>query len=207
MELREYQKEAVSALWKWFRANPEGAPILCLPTGAGKSVICAEIARAICGKGLDRRVLIVAHRKELLSQNHAKVQAAMPWGKCSLYSAGLKSKDGSGQVVVAGIQTVYNKAEELGRFDLCLIDEVHLVAPDGRGRYRTFIEGLQKVNPRIRFCGLTATPYRLGSGLLTDSGDIWTDIAHEVPMLDLIEAGYLSRLVGRLATLTRTYRE
>lgn len=198
MELREYQRYAVSALWSWFRANPEGAPILCLPTGAGKSVIAAEIARGVCSRGVDRRVLIVAHRKELLAQNHEKVQAAMPWGRCTLFSAGLGKRDGDGQVVVGGVQSIYNRMHELGRFDLCIIDECHLCPPNGKGMYRTLIEELQRSNPKVRFVGLSATPYRLGSGLLTDGGDIWTDIAHEVPMIELINSGFLSPMVGKI---------
>ncbi len=197
MELRGYQSECVSASWDWFRKNPQGAPLVILPTGAGKSLVAAEIAKQVAEKGGDRRVLILAHRKELLEQNYAKLSQLMPWGRLGLYSAGLNRRDTSAQIVVAGVQSVYNKAEELGRFSLVQIDEVHLVPPEGEGRYRTLIEGLRRVNPAVRFLGMTATPYRLGSGLLTNSGDVWTGVAYEANIRDLIEQGYLCPLISK----------
>lgn len=200
MELRPYQKECISASWDWFRRNPQGAPLLVLPTGAGKSICLAEMAKQVAQKGGDRRVMILAHRKELLAQNYEKLARLMPWGRLGLYSAGLNRRDTEAQIVVAGIQSVFRKAEDLGRFSLVLIDEVHLVPPDGEGRYRTLIDGLKKVNPAVRFAGLSATPYRLGSGILTQSGDIWTGIAYEANVRDLIDQGYLSPLISKAAT-------
>jgi DNA repair protein RadD len=195
MKLRDYQQETVSALWAWFRDNKEGAPLLVLPTGAGKSLVIAEIARAIASKG--KRVLIVAHRKELVSQNFEKLATMMPFGSIGMYSAGLGRRDTDKAVIVAGIQSIYKKAEELGSFSLVLIDEVHLVPPDGEGRYRTLISELTAINPDIRFCGLTATPFRLGSGVLTESGDLWSDVAYEVKIKRLISQGYLSPIVSK----------
>lgn len=195
MQLRDYQQESVSALWAWFRSNPTGAPLLVLPTGAGKSLILAEIARAIAAKG--KRVLIVAHRKELIAQNFDKLGAMLSAKDIGMYSAGLGKRDTSKTVIVAGIQSIYKRASELGSFALVLIDEVHLVPPDGEGRYRTLINDLQAVNPNIRFCGLTATPYRLGSGVLTEAGNLWSDIAYEVKIKRLIKEGYLAPLISK----------
>ena len=64
--LRPYQKEAVDATLAWFRRHHEPAAIV-LPTGAGKSLVIAELARLARG-----RVLVLAHVKELVAQNHAK---------------------------------------------------------------------------------------------------------------------------------------
>jgi DNA repair protein RadD len=199
VELRPYQKESLSALWDWFRKNPQGAPLLVLPTGAGKSLVIAEAAKKVAERG--KRVLILAHRRELLSQNYDKLAALMPFGNLGLYSAGLGRRDTSSDIVVAGIQSAYTKAEELGSFALVLIDEVHLVPPDGEGRYQTLINGLTAINPGIRFAGTTATPYRLGSGVLTTSGNLWTGIAHEVGIRELINQGYLSPLVSKGGTI------
>ncbi len=197
MELRGYQRESVLASWDWFRKNPQGAPLIVLPTGAGKSLVAAELAKQVASKGGDRRVLILAHRRELLSQNYEKLSLLMPWGRLGLYSAGLNRRDTAAQIVVGGVQSVYKRAAELGAFSLVLIDEVHLVPPDGEGRYRTLIDGLRAVNPAVRFLGMTATPYRLGSGLLTATGDIWTDVAYEANIRDLIDQGYLAPLVSK----------
>jgi DNA repair protein RadD len=64
--LRPYQQEAVDATLAWFRKHQEPAAIV-LPTGAGKSLVIAELARLARG-----RVLVLAHVKELVAQNHAK---------------------------------------------------------------------------------------------------------------------------------------
>ena len=64
--LRPYQQEAVDATLAWFRRHTEPAAIV-LPTGAGKSLVIAELARLARG-----RVLVLAHVKELVAQNHAK---------------------------------------------------------------------------------------------------------------------------------------
>lgn len=197
MELRPYQSESIAALWDWFRTNPQGAPLLVLPTGSGKSLVIAEAAKHVAKKGGDRRVLILAHRKELLGQNYEKLSQLMPWGRLGLYSAGLNRKDANAQVVVAGIQSVFKKAEELGKFSLVIIDEVHLVPPDGEGRYQTLIRGLQEQNPAVRLTGLNATPYRLKSGLLVHQDSLWTDFAYEANIRDLIAQGYLCPLVSK----------
>ena len=72
------------------------------------------------------------------------------------------------QITLGGIASVWRKPELFGHVDLIIIDEVHLVSPRGNTMYQTFITALQKINPHIRVIGLTATPWRMGHGLLTD---------------------------------------
>ena len=67
-QLRPYQQEAVERVLEWFRATSDPA-VLCLPTGAGKSLVIAELARLARG-----RVLVLAHVSELVEQNHAKYE-------------------------------------------------------------------------------------------------------------------------------------
>ena len=81
-------------------------------------------------------------------------------------SAGLKRRDLDHPVIIAGIQSVYQKACDLGRFDLVLIDEAHLIPPDGEGMYQTFLRDAQTVNPHLLVIGLTATPFRLKDGAI-----------------------------------------
>lgn len=198
MELRPYQAHALSALWDWFRRNPQGAPLLVLPTGAGKSVIIAEVAKRVAERGLDRRVLVLAHRKELLEQNCDKFRSLAPFVSSGVYSAGLGKKEADAQVVFAGVQSVFRRAEQLGKFSLCVVDEAHLIPTDGEGMYRTLIDGLVAVNPQVRFAGCTATPYRLGSGFLAGGKDsLFTEVAYDANIADLIEQGYLSPLVSK----------
>jgi DNA repair protein RadD len=127
----------------------------------------------------------------------------MPLASIGVYSAGLKRRDTDSQVIVAGIQSISRHAYDLGAVDLILIDEAHLVPHSDDGMYRKFVQACRLQNPAVRFIGLTATPYRLGSGLLhRGKNPLFTEIAYDAPVRDLINAGYLCRLISK-ATLTR----
>jgi DNA repair protein RadD len=100
-------------------------------------------------------------------------------------------------VIVAGIQSVYKRACELERFDLILVDECHLIPIDGDGMYQTFLKDAKIVNPRVRLIGLTATPYRLKSGLLCSSENLLNEICYEIGIKELIEQGFLCPLKSK----------
>jgi len=167
--------------------------VIVLPTGAGKSLVIAELCRkAIEARG---RVLVLAHRKELLEQNAEKVRNLLGGG-VGLYSAGLKRWQSDDAVVLAGIQTAYKRADVFGPRHLVLIDEVHLVPGDGEGMYRTFLDKLREYNPQLRGIGLTATAYRTGEGSICGPNKLFQRIAYEAKVQPLIAEGYLSPLVS-----------
>ena len=118
---RPYQSEAVEAVYEHLRTK-DNNPCVVLPTGTGKSLVLAQIAKDSVEKW-NGRVLILAHVKELLEQNADKIRKLCPELKIGIYSAGLRSRDTTEQVIVAGIQSVYNKACELDAFDLVIVDE------------------------------------------------------------------------------------
>ncbi len=100
-------------------------------------------------------------------------------------------------MIVAGIQSVYKRACELDAFDLIIVDEAHLIAPDGEGMYRQFLSDAKVVNPRVRTIGLTATPFRLKSGMICGPENILNAICFEVGVRELIRDGYLCPLVTK----------
>lgn len=129
--LRPYQAECVEAARQHVREGGRG-PVLFLPTGSGKSHIIAQIAMQAARRG--KRVLILAHRRELLQQNRDKLIAADPrleWESC-FYSAGLGEKSLDRPIVFAGIQSICKAAPgpEM-RFDVVIVDECHRVPPPG----------------------------------------------------------------------------
>lgn len=195
MQLRPYQQEAVDAVYDHLR-HKDTNPCVVLPTGSGKSLVLGRIASDAVSLW-NGRVLVLAHVKELLEQNASKIQALCPGMPVGVYSAGLGRRDTSQPVVVAGIQSVYDKADLLGRFDLAIIDECHLIPEDGDGMYRTFLEAERRLNPIVRVVGLTATPYRLKGGLICKPGNILNEVCYEVGVRELIDAGYLSRLSSK----------
>lgn len=156
-KLRPYQSEAVEATLKHFREQTSPA-IIVLPTGAGKSLVIAELARLAKG-----RVLVMAHVRELVEQNHAKY---LSFGlEAGIYSAGLNRKDIDQKVIFGSIQSIARAPLEFfENFSLLVIDECHRVSTDGETQYLQVISQLQMKNPKLCILGLTATPYRLGSG-------------------------------------------
>lgn len=195
MELRWYQQEAVEAVWRSMRDGNH--PCVVAPTGAGKSLIIAEIARQ--ARKWNGRSIILAHRKELLEQNASKIAKLLPGEKVGVYSAGLKRRDTKPDIIVAGIQSIYKRACLLDARHVCVIDEAHLISPDEGTMYKEFLDELQKINPSLRIVGLTATPYRTGEGSVTDGG-ILNDICYEVPVRRLLEEGYLCQLTNKPTT-------
>lgn len=194
IRLRDYQIDAVSAVYEWMRHNA-GNPVCVAPTGSGKAVLIARICRDAWQA--KRRVIVLAHVKELLEQEADKLQRICPDLSFGVYSAGLESRDTSSQILVAGIQSVYNKARLLGGFDLVIIDEAHRVSTKQEGIYRSFLRDLKEINPDTRLLGFTATPYRTGEGTIYGDGRLFDDIAYEIDILTLIQQGYLSPLVSK----------
>ena len=195
MNLRPYQQEAVEAVYEHLRTKKNN-PCVVLPTGTGKSLVLAQIAKdAVTLWG--GRVLILAHVKELLEQNADKIRRLCPDLPVGIYSAGLKSRNTEEPVIVAGIQSVYNKACDLDAFDLIMVDECHLIAPDGDGMYRTFLKDMKVINPRVRLVGMTATPFRLKGGLICKPENLLNEICYEAGLKEMIQQGYLSPLISR----------
>lgn len=159
-QLRPYQKDSVEAVVLHFKKERSPA-VVVLPTGAGKSLVIAELARIARG-----RVLVLAHVKELVEQNHAKyISFGLDAG---IFSAGLKRKETSQKVIFGSIQSVINAEKKdqdfFSDFTLVVIDECHRVNMEGETQYFQVIDKLRQSNPEICILGLTATPYRHGYG-------------------------------------------
>lgn len=199
--LRPYQQEAVRRVIEHFRGSDDPAAVV-LPTGSGKSLVIAELARLARG-----RVLVLAHVRELVEQNHAKYLA---YGLAAdIFSAGLKRKESARQVVFGSVQSVVRSLESFaapdhprGPFTLLVIDECHRVSPAEDASYRRVIEALRAANPRLKVLGLTATPYRLGQGFIYhrhhhgmvrgDDDCFFRDCVFEQPLRLMVKQGYLA---------------
>jgi DNA repair protein RadD len=192
MKLRDYQLDAIEAVYAHLRGRDDN-PVVCLPTGSGKSPILAAIARDAV-QVWNGRVLILAHVKELLEQSVEKLLAIAPDLPVGVYSAGLRRKELNYAVTVAGIQSIWRRAGELGPVDLVIVDEAHLIPAEDDGMYRSFLADARLVNPHLRVIGLTATPYRLKSGEICSPDNVLNTIAYEVGVKELIVQGWLSPL-------------
>lgn len=193
--LRPYQQDAIDATIAYFRQRTDPA-VIVLPTGAGKSLVIAELARLARG-----RVLVLAHVKELVAQNHAKYQALGL--EADIFAAGLQRKESRGKVVFGSVQSVgRNLAHFNGKFSLLIVDECHRIADKEESQYQQILTHLRAENPQIRLLGLTATPYRLGKGWIYqyhyhgmvrgDERALFRDCIFELPLRFMIKHGYLT---------------
>ncbi|MGB0733151.1 MAG: DEAD/DEAH box helicase [Pontibacterium sp.] len=194
-ELRPYQKEAVERTIKHFRSSSQSA-VIVLPTGAGKSLVIAALARLA-----KQRILILAHVKELVEQNHAKLNAlGVPSG---IYSAGLNQKKSDEQITFASVQSLAPNLHQFDdHFSLLIIDECHRLSTAEGTQYQQVIEHLSQRNPNLKLLGLTATPYRLSEGWIYQyhyrgfvRGDEHSPFRHciyELPISYMVKSGYLT---------------
>jgi DNA repair protein RadD len=197
LTLRPYQQAAITSIYGYFQ-NHKGNPLVVIPTAGGKSLVMAAFIEGVLKVWPDQRILIVTHVRELIAQNHAEMIGLWPKAPAGIYSAGLGKREARAQILFAGIQSIHRRAAEIGHTDLVLIDEAHLIPGNSSTMYRRFLEGLTRINPALKVIGLTATPFRVDSGMLHEGKNaLFTDIAFEAPVRDLIDAGYLSPLVSK----------
>ena len=193
---RWYQTEANAAVWRYL-ATESGNCIAVLPTGAGKSLLAALLIEQALK--FDGRVVVLAHRKELLQQNADEIRGMIPGVDVGVYSAGLNSRDTGNAVAVCGIQSIYKKAEELGERHLIICDECHLCSEKDESMYRTFIDEMKQRNPKLRVVGMSATPFRTGEGPLCGKNKLFQRVVYEAFTGDLIEQGFLCPITNKPA--------
>lgn len=160
MTLRPYQQEAHDAVVGWIKKNR--SPCLVeAATGAGKSHIIAAIAETVHGISKGKHVLVLQPSAELVEQNAEKYRAT--GAKCSIFSASAGEKSLKHPVVFGTPLTVQNRISRFGsQFTAVVIDECHGMTPT----VRSIIDAMRQANPNLRVVGLSATPYRMGTGYI-----------------------------------------
>ena len=193
--LRPYQHEAVQTAVDWMKKNTEPA-LLELSGGAGKSMICAEIAR-IMYQMTKKRILVLVPNQDLLIQNGEKMQ--LTGEKFSFYSASV-SKSLRHHIILATEGTFKAIAKEKGHeFTCVIVDEAHRVTPT----FKQIIDDMREGNPLLRVIGMTGTPFRASTGyiyeldldnkMVQESVDpYYKKLLYRVTCEELIEQGYLT---------------
>lgn len=198
MNLRPYQRKAIDDLYAWFPAHP-GNPCVVLPTGAGKSIILAKFCEEALTSWPQTRILILTHVRELIEQDANALVRIWPLAPMGIYSAGLGKKELDYAITFAGIQSIWRKAADVGHVDLVIVDECHLISHKDQGSYRKFIDDLTEINPSLRVIGLTATPFRLGHGLITDKPALFSaPLIEPTSIKALQKSGYLALLRSKV---------
>ena len=199
LTLRPYQQAAITAIYDYF-GRKSGHPLIVIPTAGGKALVLSAFIKEVLENWPDQRILVVTHVRELIAQNYAELIGLWPDAPAGIYSAGLGKRDLGARILFAGIQSIHKRAYDIQQCDLVLIDEAHLIPCASDTMYRRFLDTLARINPHLKVIGFTATPYRLDSGMLHEGGGaLFTDIAYEVSVRDLIDAGFLCPLVSKSA--------
>lgn len=191
MELRPYQKKAVQAVFdEWSRGMNK--TLLIQATGTGKTVCFSAVAQKCAEKG--ERVLIIAHRDELLQQASEKLQAVtglIP----EFEKAQLTAADSDAQIVIGSVQTLTNdrrlNAYPHNAFDLIIVDEAHHCLSSSYQKVLKYFNN-------ARVLGVTATPDRNDK---KDLSTFFDSIAFEYPIAQAVKDGYLSPIRAKMIPL------
>ena len=182
MELRPYQKEAKEAVFEQWE-NGSRKTLLVLPTGCGKTIVFAKITEECVSHG--DRVLILAHRGELLEQAADKIAKATGL-RCATEKAEESCLGSWYRITVGSVQSLM-RATRLSRFpedyfNTIIIDEAHHCISDSYQR-------VLKHFPDAKVLGVTATPDR---GDMKNLGQVFESLAYEYTLPKAIKEGYLS---------------
>lgn len=204
---RGYQWEAVVSIWKYLEQTKPGSnPLVAMPTGTGKAGVIAFFIRSVVELYPSQKILVLTHVKELIEQDYRTLMRVWPVAPAGINSAGLGRRDVHQPIIFAGIASIQKEPHVFGRVDLVLIDEADLVSPNDKTMYRKFLNELITVNPYLRVIGLTATPWRIGQGKLTEGDDrLFTDICIDMTTMEkfnwFIDQGYLCPLIPKQTDL------
>jgi len=170
MKLRDYQQEAVDAVFAyWERApsTPEkpASPLVVMPTGSGKSPTLGETTRRLV-QDFGCRVVIATHRAELIVQDAKAVRSIWPMAPLGIYSAGLNRKEIE-QITICGVQSIVRSTSRLGHVDVVIIDEAH--DPADLHPFKGNID-LDKLQALIDKVGAASIPYVSLAGTVNMAG-------------------------------------
>ena len=201
MTLRPYQLEIHDAAID-FLCEKTGNGIICSPGGTGKTLTMNAIIRTLVTQWPGSRIMSLVHDATVIDQNVNSMLRYWDKAPLGVYSAGLKQRDTLQPILYAGIQSVAKRFAEFGFVNLLIVDECDMVSPKDNALYQKFLTGLRLVNPKLRVIGLTATPFRLGIGHLTEM-DMWDEVIIDFTQGEkfmwFVENGFLSPLVNKKA--------
>lgn len=193
MQLREYQTRALDQLYDWLEKNT-GHPCIVLPTGSGKSIVIAELCRQAITEWPETQIVMLTRSIELINQNAEKLRAIWPGAPMGIYSASAGKKQLGEPITIGGPLSIVRVTKKIGHCDLLLVDEAHDISHKDEGSYRKIINDLAAINPSMRVIGFTASPFRLGHGMIIDKPAIFDALIEPVSIEELIFKGYLATL-------------
>lgn len=188
MELRDYQRETIKKTYAAIKDGKSSIAV-CLPTGAGKTRIAAEIIRHARSRG--KTVLFVVHLKTLVNQA-AKAFTDLGLNVGIIQAENTSYEDGLDDVIVASVHTLA-KRKKPESHTIVIIDECHILYKEHKEmikRWREIEKMELKTVKKLVFMGLSATPMREDLGLYFD------ELVHGPTVKELVDMGYLVPAIG-----------
>jgi DNA repair protein RadD len=185
MKVREYQSEALEAIWNDLMIADTS---LCvLPTGSGKTFIFSQLLLKAIEVKPDIKCTILLGRVELVSQTERALSRVIPLKHISVFCGSLNRKETARNIIIASIQSV-----DIKRFppsNLLIIDEAHRLDQEG-GSYSKFIEAQKTLNPKLKIVGFTATAFR-ANGVIYGHDCLFKKVTYRKTIKELIALGFL----------------
>lgn len=198
LTLRDYQREASEKVFEAW--NDHRSTVVVLPTGCGKTVVFGDITKKLLEKYPSQKVMILAHREELINQASEKVSAIT--GKDAAIEMGAIKADAfmglKPDIIVSSVQTQITgrmKKFDPAEFSALIIDEAHHATAKS---YRKCIEHYFQ-NPALKLLGVTATPDRADETALAH---VFESVAYEYSVLDAIKGGWLVPVKQKLVEIS-----
>jgi superfamily II DNA or RNA helicase len=192
LPLRNYQRGALDGLMEGWTTEGRYRLAVVLPTGGGKTVCFAHLAKEHLDQHPGERVVVLVHTDELVSQAYNKIKMVAPHLEVGIVKA--SRNDVRAHIIVASVQSLRSakRRAQILRVGLVIVDECHHATAR---TYRTILEDFGCFGGRVRAAGFTATLERGDGGPL---GEIWQDVAFQRDIAWMIRRKYLINVHGKV---------
>lgn len=188
MVLREYQQEAVDALWN--ELFYERSALCVLPTGCGKTEIFIELMKRSILKKPDIKIVVLVNKITLLDQTQRRLARALGLEQIGVYCGSKSKYSVDATITVATIQSIHSIVFD--SLNLLILDECHNVDQES-GRFIDFIHNNWTSNEKMKVVAFTATPFRASGGFIYGEGKIFSKITYRRKLQEMIDLGFLVR--------------
>ena len=185
LQLRDYQQEALEAIWaELYRSN---SALCAMATGSGKSEIFIALIKMTLDLKSDAKIVVLLNKVSLLDQTVRRIVNVIGEERVGVFCGSRFKYETKKPVIIASIQSVFNAY--IGNVNLLILDEAHNIDHES-GRYLDFISKLRFQNDKLKIVGFTATPFR-STGHIYGSNKMFKRVSYERGLKKMIDEGYL----------------
>lgn len=198
MDPRPYQHRVIDAVFDSWQEHGGDPVLISMCTGGGKTICFSHTLKRLYENSPGVRTLLLAHRKELISQAEKKMLQVWPEAPSGVYAASLKRREIC-PITVASRDSIvgFIESQPMAKFHLVIVDECHNISHKEDTRYRKMLRALSDRYPTLMLIGYTATPFRSNHGVIYGEGELFPRLNVEVRIRELLDLGFLAPLVPK----------